>query len=959
MIVITTNDKIKINEDGFFYFQMVFRFKKKLDFDKFFDDFRTTSYFLNILTTTTTLDKNYLLHFKIKSISELKIPETFNDIKKKYSKLLQEIHVSNFYSYEFMDDSMKDKIRTTNKSEIDFIITFFTRRIESSMLEVVLQEAVLNNLDATLSDDKLDSFFPKGEQEEFKNLFKLYRFSTKDVRKFLQVIETNDLILIKTIITLMVKRGYSFKDIIEHDFKGVKGKKPYNNQEFDLDLLDLKDFREFSHNLPNARLEIFFKSYIHINNLVDFVNEKEKLKEKAIKIEIPISPVPYGFPSNKENQEINEFFIDMLDNNGTLFLTCFERVLRHELKRLLNFKSEQLRRLLVCFSIDDNQENINILKKKHVFFDDLTRMQLEKLEQSNFKDKLPKEDGKTLKTYQYVVIKGFIQRSNESQLKRGFFKIRDEKEIGVNCKISRNEKWFNSLKLDMETKVLLQAHLVFTFKTDERDGYKILGKYLQVINLEIKDQFEPIEIVLSTHFKGRKELQNNREGLSIYSYTTKGEVYKTKILDEPIHLKAIYKGQNDLFYEVKINSQTVTKTKIDLLNYIDNETTLVINSSQLKDCLTNVLRGYEKMKEMEYKTMFRTVGIFYLEDKRDLFLVHPENEDITVIGENDIQFDYIQKLKEKEIDKDGSLTQNFHEILHLDTIPTEVRIALYGYSAIHPFFFGLSKALDVFPNLFLIGIGGSGKTTFLELMINFMYGSQMKSPDAIDSPARLTKYSTESTIALNIDDIDVLELKLMNYIKTNSTRKGTRDRLTKEQRKVSEQTYTSYTGSANKKDWLLGSKNDAFRKRCMIFTLNKKIPFSEETSTFEKNHDIIREGKVFGFYLMNEALNFINDFSNQEITTYQKLISLLNKTKRELKTHFLKKSIPLCDIRRLTIYALIRIGLQFWNHVFKKKKLRSKIIEDALNYREELFFNMVRDLEFSERRIGLEKEILY
>ena len=351
-------------------------------------------------------------------------------------------------------------------------------------------------------------------------------------------------------------------------------------------------------------------------------------------------------------------------------------------------------------------------------------------------------------------------------------------------------------------------------------------------------------------------------------------------------------------------------------------------------------------KDLKPAPIFRTAGVFLKDD--DFILVHPFKKGLTVIGENNIQYEYIERIKEKGIDFDGNLTESFYKILQIDGIREDIRVGIFGFASIHPFFYALSKALDIFPNLFVIGIHGSGKTTLTETLFNHLYGTKIRSPDSINSPARIIRYSTESTFSLNFDDVDILDPKLMNFIKTSSTQKGTRDRLTREQKIISEQTYTSYIGTANNRNFLSGNENDAFRKRCLIFETMEEIDIKEDFTSFESNRSDIAEGKIYGFFLIEKAMEFFNTLSTKDISTYFKLTAHINEIKRKIKERIIEKVIPLSDARRLTIYALIYIGWEIWNYIFKKAELEPNILDKYLDFNQDHFLNFIKNLEETE-----------
>jgi len=351
----------------------------------------------------------------------------------------------------------------------------------------------------------------------------------------------------------------------------------------------------------------------------------------------------------------------------------------------------------------------------------------------------------------------------------------------------------------------------------------------------------------------------------------------------------------------------------------------------------------EKEKELNRKG-FKPVGVF-VDKNKELILVSPENPKIKIFSENQIQAEISIYL-----DKKGELIKDYFEILHIPNISEDFRLGVFGYAAISPFFHAIRKDLDIFPNLFVFGVNNSGKSTLLELLINNLYGTKLKFAYEIERVPRLASY-LGSPFALNIDDIDGLNDEIMNFIKTTSCSRKTitlrKDNI------IREQIYSSYTGSANNLHFIIGARNNAFRQRCMLFELKRSIKKDHNYTKFQEIKLNIKENKIVGFYLLEKALEFIGkSYTKSNLTTYEKLTRLIKETKTKLEkflyefNYISRKSRRIeLDNRRLSIYALIYTGWQFWNYCFECNKLESPLLKKALDFETKYFLRFIKDLE--------------
>ncbi len=436
--------------------------------------------------------------------------------------------------------------------------------------------------------------------------------------------------------------------------------------------------------------------------------------------------------------------------------------------------------------------------------------------------------------------------------------------------------------------------------------------------------------------------------------------YDKPILDVPVELREIYLSQNEMrFYEVKIGDEDVCLDKENLLKFIQKERNYSYVSGRfLFDYISIMLRAYEKEKMLSEKQMYPAIGIFRDKDD-DLKVVYPGVENITLFGENGYQKRTIKRCEELGIDIHGDLAEAYFNILHDEYYPESVRLGIAGHTITAPFYYILREVLDVFPNHHWIApITGMGKTDFNELMYNYLYGIEMKSNDDVSSEARLSKMSTAHTMALYIDDIDDLPDDALSYMKFLATRFKPRERMDNQDINF-ENTYLTFAGSANSFEYLAGSENEGYRNRCLINTDFIELDAKKNPEIFEKNKDKIIHGKIFGYYVLEKVVEFINaQISDKKMSLYHKLRELFKLYKMNLREYLQEEYIMLVDSRRLTIYTLMYMGWKFWDYVFRSKGLKSEFFMKALDYgNNEVFLEFVRKYEGNLLQISIDQFI--
>jgi len=244
-------------------------------------------------------------------------------------------------------------------------------------------------------------------------------------------------------------------------------------------------------------------------------------------------------------------------------------------------------------------------------------------------------------------------------------------------------------------------------------------------------------------------------------------------------------------------------------------------------------------------------------------------------------------------------------------------------------------------------------------MGNISYGTELKNADDVNSQPRLTKIPTSHTTPLLIDDMDKLGNIQMSFIKSISTRKKGRERMTSKQKVIIEPVYASFMGTANDDDFIQGGENIAFRVRALILRDFKKIEINKERGfkKFNENIKKINQGKIFGYYLLKNALDFIKEIDNSiENTPYEKLTSFIENIKDRLIKYFSEKfGNDYIDPRRITIYSLILTGLYFWRYIFNKHELNVDVLSKVIAFEEnDTFLEFIIELEGIEQLFSLQ-----
>ena len=413
------------------------------------------------------------------------------------------------------------------------------------------------------------------------------------------------------------------------------------------------------------------------------------------------------------------------------------------------------------------------------------------------------------------------------------------------------------------------------------------------------------------------------------------KIFDTIIINEPFYLENIYYNLNlELFYEVKIGKEIVCFNKRDLLDFIENERCYgTVLGRTLKECISVILREFEKVNHLEPKEMYFTVGIF-TDKNDDLIVVHPNNENVKIYGVNAYQKRTIDRITRKGLDINGTLLNEYFQLFHYKTFPEEVRLTTFGHSLIANFFNVLRDDIDIFPSHFYITpVRSVGKTVLFKLIYADLFGIELKSGDDIDSTARFSENCTDTTTCMPIDDIDKLDPKVLTQMKTAGTTLKAKERMTRDQKIIIQDTYRAFSGTANSDDFISGEQNEALRGRCLISRDFIIVNDFKELKNLDEIEEKVHSNSIIGYFLLTKSIEYINKVINiDNISSHNKLVQLIKQNKEKIRKYFESQTI-FDDPRRLTTYALLYTAWEMWDFVFQDSGLHSVLLKEILEYK--------------------------
>jgi hypothetical protein len=949
-MITITESKTKKEQVQVRKLDLIFKFSENFDFNVENCKERLVDFKKRVLnrledTKISSNEEEKVLVFHFRYLSNEKFQkERIKNFSEKYS-YLREIILSEPDDYS-IDLIIEQRRNEENISEHDItkIPCFFIDNISSSNLEILLINTILNKGDEILTKENIERLGFIDEYSLFVELISQNPIiSGADIQRIFLMIDPNlNTILKEFLIYFMLKATgkQNIKDIQfyysqVHPFKKIL---PY---ELKSDLFD-DDL-------------ILSKAYFRREYLRDKLNDLREIYESEgrVRLQIPLDYNKYNlkFLSRKVAERFiiicTEKPYILLDGLSAVLKADFKHVCQKEIEPIISFEIEQ-----------EKKELIKDLEEKNLYFKNIKRFYhwigdlIESLQYTG---------EKKIDIEKFVILHGFYSE-NENNVKITWsrdFKLIDFAHESLTCSVEKHKDYFKEKPVSKDAEILVQGKFLLRLEYDTvKEQFNKKEKVFSVRDLDVIDDFKAISVYLGEIFQGKQILENTRRGVAIKTYPrNKEKHFITKILAVPIILEEIYqrKDEDQLYYKVRLENNIVIATKEELCEYIEKETDLAFKfGTKLKEAITQILRKYRQSGEYKVLPMIDTVGAFLDEDD-EIFLSNPFNEDLVIVGKNSLQNDVIERTERIGLD-DGSLTRDYFEIWKTNEQRLNVRIAEWGYSAIQPFFHALGKEIKVKPYLMLLGKGGTGKTTMLKLLLCKTFGLIEKSAENFDSLPRTTVYGTTSTYTPYIDDIDNLDEKQVSWFKAIATGNIARERLQTDSRTMkSDIVYSAFAGSGNKKEFIMGSKHEALRMRCILMNLYKVIELTEENKEdikrFERHYEkIMQDGKLYGYYLMEKALEYVDKkIKSKGLLKREKFGKVIKETKGKINKLKLSGKIQLSDPRRAEIYALVHVGLQIWNYIFQEQGLFDEELIELVEFRDDKYISFINELESNEK----------
>lgn len=929
--------------------EIIFRFKKKAEKEKenhlqAIRKIRIDAFKTRISATRDSVALHYRIKENRKDIDIELI--TYREFKEEFKGLLKEIEIisdSRFHSSSY--NEISERLEVT-EVEFNSFLAIFLKPLENPNLESNLSTCILSFENFCIPEEYLRF---TNRFQIFKKLFNSPHLTNEEVKLIFLLIDGSDTILMKLIFFLISRKGTFNLEELSDLFRKVRGTEPFN-----MDLLDKCFFSE-----EISRLEIYFK------NIELMYNSFKDLEHEQV-ITHPLNPGKLKRMERFSEALLQEFFRSYIVNPIQVIQT-FERVIRLEYKRKYN------KELNSIFSFSWEKDDLESFKKDKLYYQEIEDLlfDLDQEIESNTNEfvKRIKKLKDSLKIYneslrKYIIFEGFYHKNEARPFSE--FIVSDINDKRIKCRIEKNKAYFRKLDLKMESKIQVQGILNLDYQINiENKKFTTKDIYLEVIDLSILDNFRAIECPLSTGSYPTSILHNTREGLSLYVQFKNGKTRKHKILKKPLQVLNIFKNNmGKEIFEIQIGDNIFAKPEREIPDYIIEEEKSLARREGLRDYIRNIIYEYtEKYKDdFPILDLYNTVGVF-LDSNKELTIARPDDPKIKLYGENSSQEELIKDIQSKNLDVNGDLTEDFFEIIHLNILPQHFRFGVYSFSAISPFFFAMNDILDLIPHFFAVGAHGAGKSKTAEIFIDRIIGTTKLIGQNIRTESRFTHELTLSTFARHIEDLNGLDEKQKEIFKTMGTGRPKREVMQRDSKtKDAEQMYPSIISSANSNKFYssMSEDDEAFRVRCWIFEDLKKIDYTKhfnEIKKFRMHENKIIAGRLFGFYLLDKAVEYFDKTIEGEYSKYEKLRKLFDITKTKFENFLVEKNLKVSDPRRPTLYTLFNIGLQIWKYINELKGFKSEIIDEYLDFYSENFLSLFEEQEYKETEKALEKLI--
>lgn len=541
------------------------------------------------------------------------------------------------------------------------------------------------------------------------------------------------------------------------------------------------------------------------------------------------------------------------------------------------------------------------------------------------------------------------------------------KSLALNMKIelrmNRNQRYYTSLteKLWIGSTIVALGILGYD-NTSTKDSHF----YLNVLCIQesgekprIQAQFQ---LKNGSLYYYENDFQRDCPGLYIRSYdeTTEKMTSFNRFTRYPCELLQLYQTEEDeQLFHIKIHQEYFGSIDTIVNNLKLNTRITVDSSDTIRDCLANVLDKMIIQQQLIAKRAFTVTGI-QLDEKQNLLLVIPQLQKL--VPNNDKAKEAVQSLEhtnfffedapdENEIRKE--VTQCYFNLANYRGQTENLKIVVLGFSLISNFFRALSRDqnLDVFPLCGLVGIGGSGKTQYTKLFTETLNGIEMQNGSDIQNDSRLRDVLGRTAFTSLVDEIQKMHPAVVNNLKTALTNFKNFGYKDKNQKWIKVPVYGCFFFTSNSMSWLDG--DDALRDgRVILVRTIKKIEDQDLQNQFDQIKNSLLKNKRLGMYLFQFILKFIRiyrDFVSMQHdvkSDLDALLYLIEQNRKYIRILTTENSIRFTDPRKLTIYALLLTGLQFWQEFFKSELgIPNEFLSDLLSINSTKFAMFIKESE--------------
>lgn len=697
-----------------------------------------------------------------------------------------------------------------------------------------------------------------------------------------------------------LKKLVSNREFSPFSIKGIKGIIVFaeiNNIDKGLERRILSENEEISEDSLISELEQYSKS-VKIEQ-VDFITiAKRLIKKPIVENGIDIYEIKKNNLSEKEFQLISNDIVGFIDN------------------------------FIRDYSIEKNTKKLPLI----TIFPDVDNVDL--------KFKFSKSVIDSYQIYEVYLLddlKSVLKEDREGNCEEIFdFQISDEDNNLLKCQISKNVEYFDRLEIKRGAFIRIEGMLRFS------NGIPFLDVYF----IRFKNQpDDSIEILLDISNGTQYYLVNDNSGVYYRANKKDGGYLANRcFFKHPISIIDKYSDGEEEIFEIRIGPYQLSGTSEEILNQLKKGYRQLLRArDRLEDIFNYLLSEISKKHDIKEKKIYRYPGI-HLTDTHNFEIVMPQlkkikwkhithKEEIGSINASNLflpkdtwVLKSDEEIAELKIEIDNAMKW-YSRYLNLSYYQ-ENNILVAAFNTITPFFKAIAQIepnLDSYLALFLVGDGSKGKSTSAEITNEHAYGIKKKLADKIGSQARFINYMGASTIPLFWDDIHNIDTSkpegkvIVGTLKGFLTDFGDTIRLNNSDGGIEKSLVRTILGTANRLDWL--ESEGPLRDGRTIILEYSDSPKEEDKERFDKVFNELVITKGLGWFILSLSIEYIRlkakiEYNREDMTDHEILITMIRNKGEEIRELCRTYKIFIGDSRRITLYSVLLIGIEFLRYSF-------------------------------------------